>query len=203
MTDQSVNDGLWLSLTELAQLRGVSKPAISQNLKNWKARGVEVATRMEGRALLINVAHYDMARGEAGNVAFAQEPEAVEPKLPGASTDPVFAREQAREKGYAADLKKLQLGRELQTTVAIDRAEDDIARLLEPIVKAIDRLPSRADDLAAAIANGGAAGVRNELKVVAADLRNDVAAAMEQLLAEMRAEPRRSLADFEPIPSTP
>lgn len=203
MADQSVNDGLWLSLTELAQLRGVSKPAISQNLKNWKARGVDVATRMEGRTLLINVAEYDTARGEVGHSAFTQEPEREETKGSPPPSDPVFAREQAREKGYAADLKKLQLGRELSTTVATDRAEDELARVFEPIIKAIDRLPSRADDLAAAIASNGAAGVRAELKVVAADLRNEIAAGLEDLLATLRAEPRRPLTDFDPSATAP
>lgn len=201
MTDQSVNDGLWLSLTDLAQARGVSKPAISQNLRKWKDRGVTIPTRMEGRTLLINVAAYDAARGEVGNPAYGQEPERDEPGTkPG--TDPVFSREQAREKAYSADMKKLQLARELRTTVAIDRLEDEIARVLEPIVKAIDRLPGMAEDVAAAISQNGVQGVRVALKTAATDLRNQVADGLAGLASELRAEPRRGLDDFDPTGAT-
>ncbi|MDF2621415.1 MAG: putative phage terminase large subunit [Xanthobacteraceae bacterium] len=201
MTDQSVNDGLWLSLTDLAQARGVSKPAISQNLRKWKDRGVTIPTRMEGRTLLINVAAYDAARGEVGNPAYGQEPERDEPGTkPG--TDPVFSREQAREKAYSADMKKLQLARELRTTVAIDRLEDEITRVLEPIVKAIDRLPGMAEDVAAAISQNGVQGVRVALKTAATDLRNQVADGLAALASELRAEPRRGLDDFDPTGAT-
>ncbi|WP_454683984.1 hypothetical protein [Ancylobacter moscoviensis] len=201
MTDQSVNDGLWLSLTDLAQARGVSKPAISQNLRKWKERGVDIPTRMEGRTLLINVAAYDAARGEVGNPAYGQEPERDEPPVkPG--TDPVFAREQAREKAYSADMKKLQLARELRTTVAIDRLEDDLARVMEPVVKAIDRLPGIAEDVAAAISQNGVQGVRAALKTAAADLRNQIADGLAKLAADLGSGQRRSLDDFDPAGAT-
>lgn len=197
MADQTVNDGLWLSLTDLAQARGVSKPAISQNLRKWKERGVAIPTRMEGRTLLINVAAYDAARGEVGSAAYAQEPEKDEP-APKTGTDPVFAREQAREKAYSADMKKLALAREMRTMVPVDTADDELARVAEPIIKAIDRLPAMSDDIAAAISQNGVQGVRAALKAVAADLRNQVADGLASLVAELRAEPRRSLDSFDP-----
>ena len=202
MTDEPLNAaGFWLSMTDLAKARGVSKPAISQNLRDWRGRGIMVATRKEGRQLLINVAEYDQARGEVGNQAYAQEPEREDaPRAP--SADPVFSREQAREKGYAADLRKLQLAKELRVTVPVDRAEDELARVAEPIIKAIDRLPSRADDIASAIARDGVQGVRNELKVVAAELRNLIADGLHALTVELRGEPPRALSDFDPTGTT-
>lgn len=201
MADQSVNDGLWLSLTDLASARRVSKPAISQNLKKWKERGVDVATRMEGRTLLINVAAYDAARGEVGSAAYGQEPERDEPAAK-SGTDPVFAREQAREKAYSADMKKLQLARELRTTVPIDRLDDELARVVEPVIKAIDRLPGMAEDIVAAISQNGVQGVRAALKVAATDLRNQIADGLSSLAGDLRAEPRRTLDDFDPTGAT-
>jgi biotin operon repressor len=198
MAEQSLNaDGFWLSMTDLAKARGVSKPAISQNLRDWRSRGIEVSTRKDGRQLLINVAEYDAARGEVGNQSYTQEAERDEPQSK-VSTDPVFAREQAREKGYSADLKKLSLAKELRSTVAIDRAEDELAKVAEPIIKAIDRLPTMADEVAAAISRDGVQGVRNELKIVAAELRNLIADGLTKLVADLRSEPRRALADFDP-----
>lgn len=203
--DQAVDDaGLWLSLGDLAARKGVSKQAVSKNLKDWKARGVVVSTRTEGRALLVNVAEYDRARGEVGHVVRDQEPEEPAPSSPrGTGKDPVFAVEQAREKAYAADLKKLELGERTRKLVPIDAAIDEARTVVAPLVLILDRLPSRADDIATALAEDGTQGVRRVLKTIAMDLRNEMSAALAKLLASLTEAPRRPLADFHPIPGEP
>ncbi len=67
--------------------------------------------------------------------------------------------------------------------------------MLEPIVKAIDRLPGMAEDVAAAISQNGVQGVRVALKTAATDLRNQVADGLAALASELPsrapARPRR------------
>jgi hypothetical protein len=61
--------GLWISAAELAVERGVSRSAITQNLRRWAQRGAPVATRRRGRELLVNVAAYDAKHGNVATQA--------------------------------------------------------------------------------------------------------------------------------------
>jgi biotin operon repressor len=206
MVDDPVDaSGLWLSLGDLAAARGVSKQAISKNLKDWAGRGIVVATRMAGRSLLVNVAQYDRARGEVGHTVRDQQPgeELPAPRGGTASNDPVFAREQAREKAYAADLKKLDLGERSRSLVPLDRAIDEAKTVIAPLVLVLDRLPGRAEDLAAAVAEGGSQAARLLLKQIVVEIRNSMADAMSKLVATLNEQPRRPIGDFHPSDGAP
>jgi biotin operon repressor len=59
MTTVKADGGLWISARELAAERGISRAAVTQNLRRWAERGAPVATKWRGRVLLVNAREYD------------------------------------------------------------------------------------------------------------------------------------------------
>src|SRR5215471_17268100 len=112
MATGQANGGLWLSAAELAAERGVSRSAITQNLRRWAERGAPVATRRRGRELLVNVAAYDAKHGSVADQLRVQDEVArrarrrASPKPARAAKrqppgdDPILAKEQARKMRY-------------------------------------------------------------------------------------------------------
>ena len=69
MTEQRedyLSSGLWVSITQLAELKGVGKPWISERVKALESAG-RIRTKIEGRSKLVNLAQYDRAVGETGD----------------------------------------------------------------------------------------------------------------------------------------
>jgi len=58
---------------------------------------------------------------------------------------------------------------------------------IERVIGLIDRLPSRANDVAAAVATAGEAGAAAALKVLAFDLRKDVTEGLRKIVAYQNA----------------
>lgn len=170
--------GLWLSVTDLAKAKGVSKPAITQIIQRWAQIGTPVSTRKEGKKLLVNVAEFDRIKGEVGDLVRDQTPEAT----PGTG-DPVFAREQARRMAYDADLKQLELDEKLGNLVPTANADKAGAELTAMLNRACEQIPARAEDMAAAVAKDGVAGGRSWLKLAMVDLRNRFADELERIIA--------------------
>ena len=179
--------GLWLNVSALARARGIDKAAVSRRV----ARLVEIGaleTRPGARGTkLINVAAFDRAIGEVGDLAHAQAPDANDaPLLPPAqpsteTASATYTREQAREKSYTADLKKLDLDERLGKLVTVESVQDGAVRLAETLVRQIDQLAGRADDIAAAVAKDGVLGARGALKTVAREIRESMARELERL----------------------
>ncbi|MBB6308921.1 DUF1441 family protein [Xanthobacter tagetidis] len=195
-------DGLWVAVSELARQKSIDKAAMSRRIARFEAEGL-LSTRPGPRgAKLINVAAYERVAGEhldatkelAAHTAAANRGEA-------ASSDPVLSREQARRVAYQADIARLDLGERTRRLVPVDRVEEEAARLVEPIVKALDRLPSHAEAIVSAHNESGQQGVRTYLKGLVATLRNDAARALAELAAALSAEPRRPIEDFDPNPN--
>jgi hypothetical protein len=96
---------------------------------------------------------------------------------------PVLAKEQARKVAYQADLAKLQRDEKLGKLLPIEKIAEAAAQCAEALVRVIDQLPARADEVASAVAKEGEAGARAFLRSVARDMRERMADEMQRLAA--------------------
>lgn len=197
MSDDS-GDGVWVTLTELAALKEVTKQTIAGRLERYERDGL-VTTRKKGRSRLINLAEYDAAAEEQTDPAkllgaatakraaaadVADDP-AQEPEL---DRDHTYSVQQARRARYDADLREIELRKLRGELVAVDDVRVALEQVTETLAGEIDRLPTFADDLVAAVGAGGASAVRDLLKVKARELRENMADAMLGAIADHSAE---------------
>lgn len=171
---------LWVPIAELARMKGVSKQAISKKVERYASQGLVETRPGERGAKLVSPAQYDRADGKAGDAirTLAQAPQAK------GIDDPILAREQARRVQYQADIAKLDLDERLGKLLPVEEVTTAMARCAEALTRAIDQLPSRADDLSAAVAREGALGARTFLKGIARELRAALAKEMRLLEAD-------------------
>ena len=193
MTPDTYNqEGLWVSISELAKRKGLRKQTVAEKVSRFEAQGI-LTTQPggRGRPKLVNLAEFDRVSGEAGDAiremnATGGAPSA--PSEPASGGNPVLAREQARRVAYQADLAKLDLDERLGKLVPIDDVEKAMVRCAEALVRAIDRLPGRAEELASRVAQEGAQGARAILKETARELRATLAREMRLLASEQEPE---------------
>lgn len=178
-----------LSIADIARRKGVSKQAVSKRVKRLEELGTLRTYDGPKGSRLVSLAEYDRAIGETGELAHAQAP-ARAGRLPAAGEDVehVYTREQAREKAYAADLKKLDLDERLGKLVPVEAVQQAAVRLAEAMVRQFDMMTSRADDIAAAVAKEGTHGARAVLKTLGREAREVMARALEELADTAQAE---------------
>lgn len=193
-TDSNDNplDGLWMSVSELARERGVDKSAVSRKLQRLKDVGAQIATRKNGKSLLINVADYDVAVGEMGDRA--RELGEQTKKGTTSSSDPIYTREQARRMSYEADIKKIELMRLRGELIEVANLRDAAQVAGEAMVRAIDGWIGKAEQLAAD-ANVSVPAARAFLKLAMNDLRRDLARVLEGLATVQGVTPATAEAD--------
>lgn len=181
--DDLAENGLWLSVAELARQRNITRQSAAERVDRLEAEG-KLTTRRDGRSKLVNLAEFDLAIGEAGDAAreaAAETKAEAEPDETHAPAAPAFRDHQTREKQYAADLKFIELQRELGRLVPADQVAEAAARCAEKALAVIERLSTYSDTLAAAVAQDGANGARAKLKEITRDIRQGVADAMRDL----------------------
>jgi hypothetical protein len=178
-------EGYWLSVTELARLRGVDKAAISRRAKRYEEQGLLTPRAGKGGVKLICVAEFDRAAGQATDAVrelngsaggAAAAPAAA---LPG---DPTLAKQQARRAGYDADLKQLELQERLGELVRVADVQEAIVVLSENFVRAIEQMPARAEEGFAEATKGGLAGFRAFLRALANGVRDTLERDLEALI---------------------
>jgi hypothetical protein len=184
-TPDSAGGTMLVSVTEAARIKGVTKQTISEKLARL---GIPTAKR--GREKVFSLAAYDEAANETTDPAriIAQdtartirgdEPQGV-PAMP-AERDPTYTKELTRKAGFEADLKQIEIEKQRGNLLPIEDVTDAMGRCAEALVREIDQLPTFADDLAAAIAKGGVAALRDSLKKHARQLRETLARSMTLL----------------------
>lgn len=181
------DDGLWLSISEVARIKKVSAQAISKHVARLEAEGA-IATREGPRGTKeINLAQYNLARNEFGDAAkeLAAETVAMSDDATPAA-DPTYRDAQAREKKYRADLAELEVRQRLGELVPVADLAQAVAQCAEAIVAAVERLPQQANDVAAAVARDGHAGARSILKKSARALRSAIAEALQNLVVTVK-----------------
>ncbi|WP_174514069.1 MarR family transcriptional regulator [Methylocella tundrae] len=187
MTSTAVNadagDGLWISVSDLARQKGVDKAAVSRRISRLESLGsLETRTGARGTKL-VNIAAYDRAVGETGDAIRTMNGAGAthQPPPSGNGSDPILAREQARRTAYQADIAKLDLDERLKKLLPVEDIASAIGICAEGIVRVLDQLPSRADELASAVGKDGALGARAVLKIVARDLRSAIERELRKL----------------------
>jgi len=169
-----------VGVSELARLKGVRKSAISKRLARLEAEGL-IATKIDGQRKTVDLAEWDRVTAATadpdrlrGRSSFraAKSPRAVEA--------PVAGLTQARTETEQLRAQMARLEYERRTGQLIQR--QDVTRAMETcaaaIVREIEQLPTRADDLAAAVQRGGVAGAREFLRSQVRLLREALARRM-------------------------
>lgn len=202
MTEHAeLDDGLWLSVTELAARKGVRKSTISEKVSRLVDAGRLATKPGKGKAKLINLAQYDLAVGEVGDVA--KEVGAVTKKIaPSDGTIEAggqkFRDEQTREKAYAADLKFLDLEQRRGNLLPVsefDVAAEDAASRIADIV---DGLLAQDSELAAIAIKEGENGMRAALKRIVRQQRQKIVEAMKEMAFTARARAKAAANDLPP-----
>lgn len=162
-----------MSQAEYARHRGVSRQAISKLVKAEK-----IPLDAAGR---IDVAAADYALGEVRESIDDESPEPT----PRSDAPPRFAGEgiqltkaRTATEVYRARIAQLEFEERTGKLLPVDQVRQAMERCAEALVRDIDQLPSFADDIAAAFAAGGLAGLRDELKKKSRQFRETLARTM-------------------------
>jgi DNA-binding IscR family transcriptional regulator len=176
----------WLPVTDLARARKISKQALSKRVLRLDGQGL-LTTKLGPRGQkLVNVGEFDRVAEETLDAKQAQNGRKSRAVPHDGGDDvfsPVLAHEQARKVAYQADLAKLQRDEKLGKLLPIEKIADAAAQCAEALVRVIDQLPARADEVASAVAKEGEAGARAFLRSVARDMRERMADEMQRLAA--------------------
>lgn len=198
----NMTDAGWVSISELARLKGLGKAAVSERVSGFVAKGLLSTKPGKGKVKLVNLAAFDRVAGETTDLARAAGAEtkrlnlapAAPPQLPPADPlAPVYTAEQARHMAYKAESAKLDLEERQGKILQAAAVAAAITMAGEAIARAVDQIPALADDLAAAVAQTGASGARTLLKARARDIREmmarELAAVLNLTPPEAAAEP--------------
>lgn len=179
-----------MSQAEYARYRGVSRAAIGKAVKAGRIPSSAITAEKK-----IDVAAADLALGQ--NQARINSPTAAAAPgdelplaptaavAPGAPAGAVPGLTEARtvEAQISARLKELEFQQRIGKVVFVDDVARSMERCAEALIRDLDQLPARADDLVTAYTRNGVAGVRVLLKDIARDVRTTIANNM-RLLAE-------------------
>jgi DNA-binding IscR family transcriptional regulator len=201
-----LDDGLWLSVTELAAKKGVRKSTISEKVSRLVDAGRLTTKPGKGNSKLINLAAYDVAIGAVGDGAKEQGAAtkaanaAAETTAPRSADSGRFRDEQTREKAYTADLKFIELERARGNLIAVaefDAVAEDAASRIADIC---DSLQAHDSELTAIAIKEGENGLRAALKRITRAQRSSIVTAMKDMALAARAR-AASAAVSVPMPS--
>jgi DNA-binding transcriptional MocR family regulator len=170
------------SVSALAALVGVDKAAVSRRVTRLEAQGL-ITTQCDGpgKPKLINVAAYLSATAQTGDAIRTANGVAAKAEPP---ADLTLAQHQARKTAIQADLAQIELDRARGVLVRADDVRDAMAHAAGELVRGLESLAARADELASALARDGVAGLRAAIKDAVRDLRERMAADMTLLATE-------------------
>ena len=170
--------GLWLSISEIARQKDISRQAVAKRVDQLVALGKLQTKPGDNGTKLVNLAQYDRAIGETGDAfkeAGAETKAEAETETP---ASPALRDHQARAARYTADLRFLDLEERLGRLVPVADVVNGAQLAAEAIIRAIDRLPSFAESMAGAVTKDGVAGARSFYKENAREVRQAIAEAM-------------------------
>ena len=187
-----MSDGL-MNQVEYARHRGVSKQAIGKMVAAGK---IPTMPGPHGRRL-IDPAAADFALGESRERIDVGRPDpATLPQAPGAivaeapaqtSSSSGLTAAKAVTEGYRSKIAQLEYEERVGRLLPLDDVQGAMERCAEIMLRGIDQIPTKADDIATAFSRGGVAGVRDALKVMARELKATLSENM-RLTAEAEEE---------------
>jgi len=170
-----------MSIADLAARDGVSKPAVSRRVKQLRERGLQVELDVQGRVGSVNSVQYDELKARFADPSKAQAPAALPVPIPSGES----YEEALRQKTWTeAERNRLKLREEQGRLVPVDRLADALAQAAEKIVRSVDLVLNDVDDLAAAVAKEGTAGLRMALKKITLRLKGEMADALSSIAAD-------------------
>lgn len=171
---------MW-SLGQIAERDGVSKPAISKQIKKLIEAKPETPSELDGlgRVLKISLAHYDEYRQRFVNPAKATAPirsiDTASPSAPAIPPGDTFDEARRQSEWLKVGRERIRHQEEIGQLVRKDRLSDAVKVAGTEIKTVVNRLQNKADDLALAVSREGVHGVRVLLRKIAFDLGNEIA----------------------------
>lgn len=181
--------GLWLTFSELARRKNVSRQAIAKRVLQFEAAGLLETRAGQGRTKLVNVAAFDHAAEEQTDITRDHSERTVRQDGRRAAYNEAMA-DKAR---YEAELRRLDLAERLKLVVPVDELENVTMQIGGEIVTALERLPNEADALVTAAMRGGVGQMRTVLRKIVYDQRKQISVALAKLAQAERADPPRTL----------
>jgi biotin operon repressor len=175
MSNDPLNDDRqWLSVSELAELKGKTRQTIWEKVVRLERDNLLVTKSGPQGTKLVNVAEYDRVTNETTDFAREQAvatrtQQDVDSGEDGG--DPTYAKSQRRRMQYEADLKALELAERLGQLIRVDELNEAVGEMVSALIDVIETLPLRTDEVVAAFHKDGPAGVRACLKTIVFDLR--------------------------------
>lgn len=182
-TNSQTPDVLWVSISDLATRKGVTKQTISERVGKLVNAGLLTTKPGKGKSKLVNLAEYDLRVGEVTDLAKEQgaQTKAASKSDDTTGRDPTFVSEQARRAGYEAELKRLDLDERLGRLREVDEIVAAAVLCGETVVRELEAMILRADEMAGAVAKDGVSGARAVLKVMIFDARKKIEEAFARL----------------------
>lgn len=184
--------GLWLSIAELAELKGKARQTVWEKVKRLEADGLLATRPGPGGTRQVNVAEYDRAAGETTDFAKQQAAatraanDAGELPTGAPPADMRFADAQRQKTQYEAQLKALEFGERSRQLVSIASVKRDVEKLFNACIGSLDSLVLRAEEATAAALKDGIPGVRQVLADAAFKIRAAIAAALREVETDSR-----------------
>lgn len=190
-TNAQTPDVLWVSISELATRKGVTKQTISERVGKLVTAGKLTTKPGKGKSKLVNLAEYDRGVGEITDLSKEQgaQTKAASKLEDATGRDPTFVSEQSRRAGYEAELKRLDLEERLGRLREVDEIVAAAVMCGETIVRELELMILRADEMAGAVAKDGVSGARAVLKIMIFDARKKVEEAFAKLASGADAVP--------------
>lgn len=168
-----MNDGVWLTVSEIARRKGVSHQAVSKRVKSLEADG-KISPRRDGRKTLIDLVEYDRAVGDFGDAAREAAAETVRAGKPEPTTKPNALPDGMRDAQlervrYEARMKALDYAERTGQLVPVagpGGIEDAMVVAAEKILSVLELMLRAAPDLVVAAREGEPAARREIRKVI-------------------------------------
>lgn len=171
---------MW-SAVEIANRDGVSKQAVSKQIKALIDAKPETPVEVDGRGrvMKVSVAHYDEFRQRFVNPLKASAPlrsiDGEAPQTPMAPAGDSLEEARRQSEWLKVGREKIRHQEELGQLVRKDMIAEAVRVSGTEIKTVMGRLQNRADDIALAVSREGVHGVRVLLRKIAFDLGNEVA----------------------------
>lgn len=172
--DEPTTDGIWLSVSELAAAKGISRQSMHERIRRLEAQNL-LTPRLSGRNKLVSLAQFDHVSRETTDLVRQSNGSAKPLPDTDTATTKALSYSQARKAEYDADIKKMELEERQGKLIRVEVITDAMTRCAEALVREIEQIPTKADDLATAVAKNGTQGARGLLKLLARDLRENLA----------------------------
>lgn len=183
MSEDRLPPGLWISISDLARRRGISRVSAKERVDRLEAQGL-VETRRDGNKRLVELAAFDRAVGETGVAAKELAVDTAQDR--GGPQARGYRDAQADRARYEAQLKALDLAERKRLVLPIG-GEHGVEAATRAVAAAftrdMDGLGRYADELATAVSKEGVAGARRILKEVGRSIRQSVADRLGELAA--------------------